>query len=114
MSPCCLEKSVLGNSLYTLARYARRWGGGNVVEADPGTPARGHLADGWYVYYKHQLATQVDRGQVHLSQKSDAKDITELTSETVRKRVFEQIRAAFKMCFKGLLVTKNEMATSLG
>src|SRR5271154_1999585 len=32
-SPCCLEESVLGNSLYTLARYAR-----------------GPLADGRFVY----------------------------------------------------------------
>src|SRR5277367_6539638 len=71
LSPCCLEESVIGNSLYTLARYARRWGGGDVAQAEPGTPARGHLADGRCVYYKYQLATQVDRGQAHHSQKSD-------------------------------------------
>ena len=70
MSPCCLEELVIGNSLYTLARYARRWGGGNVAQAEPGTPARGHLADGRFVYYKYQLATQVDRGQVDLTHKS--------------------------------------------
>jgi hypothetical protein len=62
---------VLGNRLYMLARYARWRRGGDVAMAEAGTPARGHLADGRFVYYKYQLATQVDRGQVHLSQKSD-------------------------------------------
>src|SRR5207248_2118343 len=61
LSPCCLEESAIGNSLYTLARSARRWGGGNVAQAEPGTPARGHLADGRFLYYKYQLATQIDR-----------------------------------------------------
>jgi hypothetical protein len=50
LSPCCLEESVLGNSLYTSARYARRWGGGDVAQVELGTPARGHLADGGFVY----------------------------------------------------------------
>jgi hypothetical protein len=67
LSPYCLEESVIGNSLYTLARYARWWRGGDVAQAELGTPARGHLADGRFVYYKYQLATQVDRGQVHPS-----------------------------------------------
>src|SRR5438270_7185122 len=37
LSPCCLEELVIGNSLCTLARSARRWGGGNVARAEPGT-----------------------------------------------------------------------------
>src|SRR5437763_15780065 len=36
----------LGNSLYTLARYGRRWEGRDVAQTEPGTPVRGHLADG--------------------------------------------------------------------
>ena len=32
--------------------------------------ARGHLADGQLGYDKYQLAAQVDKGQVHLTQKS--------------------------------------------
>src|SRR5277367_2014016 len=58
---------VLDNRLYALARYARWQRGGDVAPEEPGTPARGHLANGRFVYYKYQLATQVDKGQVHLS-----------------------------------------------
>src|SRR5277367_5690534 len=58
---------VLDNRLYTLARYARWRRGGDAAQEEPGTPARGHLANGRFVYYKYQLATQVDRGQVHPS-----------------------------------------------
>ena len=45
-------REVIGNSLYTSARYARRWGGDDVAQAEPGTPARGYLADGRFVYLK--------------------------------------------------------------
>src|SRR5277367_6896540 len=58
---------VLDNRLYRLARYARWRRGGDVAQEEPGTPDRGHLANGQFVYYKDQLATQVDRGQVHPS-----------------------------------------------
>src|SRR5436309_1178665 len=70
LSPCCLEESVIGNSLYTLAGSARRWGGGNVARAEPGTQLEDTPGRWMVVDYKYQLATQVDREQVHLSQKS--------------------------------------------
>src|SRR5271156_5723700 len=69
LSPCCLEELVIGNSLYTLARSARRWGGCNVAPAEPGTQLEDTPGRRMVVYYKYQLATQVDREQVHLSQK---------------------------------------------
>ena len=67
-----------------LARSARRWGGGNVAQAEPGT----QLEDTWPMEglcttYKYQLATQVDRGRVHLSQKSDSETTSSRASRTV-------------------------------
>ena len=55
--------SVIGNNLYTSARYARWWQGGGVLQAEPGTQAKGHLAGGIFRIYNYQLATQVDRLQ---------------------------------------------------
>jgi hypothetical protein len=54
--------SVVGNSLYASARYARRWWwrGGGASQAEAGTPAKGHLADRMFCIYKYQLATQLD------------------------------------------------------
>jgi hypothetical protein len=52
--------SVPGNSLYPPARYVE-WRGGGVSQAEPGTSAKGHLADGTFCIYMYQLATQVDR-----------------------------------------------------
>jgi hypothetical protein len=38
--------SVVGDGLYTSARYARRWWwGGGASQAEPDASARGHLAD---------------------------------------------------------------------
>ena len=71
MQPPVHPELVLDNRLYTLARYAGWRRGGDAAQEEPGTPARGHLADGEFVYYKDQLATQVNRGQVHLTEKSD-------------------------------------------
>jgi hypothetical protein len=51
--------SVVGNSLYTPTR--RR--GGSASQAEPGTSAKGRLADGTFCTYKYQLATQVDSQQ---------------------------------------------------
>jgi hypothetical protein len=52
--------SVIGSSLYASARYARWWRGGGVSQAEPRTPAEGHLADRMFCIYKYQLATQLD------------------------------------------------------
>src|SRR5271156_1161147 len=61
---CCEEArvSVVGNSLYTSARYARTWWGrgGGGSQAEPGASAKGHLANGIFCVYKYQLATQLD------------------------------------------------------
>jgi hypothetical protein len=43
-----------------VARWRR---GDSVPQAEPGTSAKGHLADGTFCIYKYQLATQVDRQQ---------------------------------------------------
>jgi len=82
----------------------RKMCGGDSAQAEAGTPTRGHLANGRFVYYKYQLATQVDRGQVHLSQKSDS-SFHELSSSQVAVRL---IVAKFDMCAKGPRVRRDK------
>jgi hypothetical protein len=44
-----------------VARWWRWRRGGGVSQAEPGTSAKGHLADGAFCIYKFQLAPQLDR-----------------------------------------------------
>jgi len=49
------QREVISNSSHTSARYARRWWRrwnplAGISQAEPGTPAKGHLADGMLLY----------------------------------------------------------------